>query len=328
MPERRRVRRGAVLRREDRGLLTGATAYLEDVPADGALHAAFVRSSIAHARIGSIDAAEAQRMPGIAGVFTADDLAGLRMPAVENLPDGMRRPILAAGVVRFVGEPVAVVLAASRSQALDAAEVVGVDYDVLPAVVDPVAAMEPGAPLLFPDQGTNVALVLHRSTHDDVLEGADVVARGLFLNQRVAPVPLEVNGALAVPEGDGLVLWLSCQATHYSRSTIAQAVGIDEARIRVRTAAVGGGFGAKIPAYAEQAVVAALALRLGRPIRHVESRSDNLVAMTHGRDQLQDVEIGATRDGRVVGLRARVVADLHVLQLVATVRHRDEVVRT
>jgi carbon-monoxide dehydrogenase large subunit len=310
MPEQRRVRRGAVLRSEDRGLLTGATPYLEDVQVEGALHAAFVRSGVAHARIASIDVSEATGMPGVVGVFTAGDLPGLRMPAVENLPDGMRRPLLAADVVRFVGEPLAVVLAVTRSQALDAAEVVAVEYDVLPTVVDPVAAMEPGAPLLFPDQGTNVALELRRSTHDDVLQGADVVARGVFLNQRVAPVPLEVNGALAVPEGDGIVLWLSCQATHYSRSTIAQAIGIDEARVRVRTAAVGGGFGAKIPAYAEQAVVAALAIRLGRPVRYVESRSDNLVAMNHGRDQLQDVEIGATRDGRVVGLRARVVADL------------------
>jgi aerobic carbon-monoxide dehydrogenase large subunit len=310
MPEPRRVRRGTVLRREDRGLLTGATAYLEDVTVPDAVHAVFVRSGVAHARIASIDAAEARAMPGVIGVVTADDLAGLRMPAVENMPDGLRRPLLAAGVVRFLGEPVAVAVAATRRQALDAAEVVAVEYDPLPVVVDPVAAMEPGAPLLFPDEGSNVALLLRRSTHDDVFEGADVVARGRFLNQRVAPVPLEVNGAVAIPEDGGLTLWLSCQATHYSRSTIAQAIGFDEDRLRVRTAAVGGGFGAKIPAYAEQAVVAALALRLGRPVRHTETRSENLLAMTHGRDQLQEVEVGATADGRIVGLRAQIVADL------------------
>ncbi|HEX2425345.1 MAG TPA: xanthine dehydrogenase family protein molybdopterin-binding subunit [Actinomycetota bacterium] len=310
MPEPRRVRRGAVLRREDRGLLTGATPYLEDVPVAGAVHAVFVRSGVSHARITSIDAAEARAMPDVVGVFTTEDLAGLRMPAVENMPDGLRRPLLAAGVVRFVGEPVAVVIATTRRQALDAAEVVAVEYDPLPVVVDPVAAMAPGAPLLFPDEGSNVALVLRCSTHDDVLEGAHVVARGTFLNQRVAPVPLEVNGAIAVPEGDRLTLWLSCQATHYSRTSIARAIGFDEDRLRVRTAAVGGGFGAKIPAYAEQAVVAALALRLARPVRYTESRSENILAMTHGRDQLQDIEIGATREGRIVGLRARVVADL------------------
>jgi carbon-monoxide dehydrogenase large subunit len=295
---------------EDRGLLTGATAYLDDVPAPGALHAAFVRSAMAHARIPAIDPSAASSMPGVVAVVTAEDLTGLRMPAVENLPDGLRRPLLATDVVRFIGEPVAVVVATTRALALDAAETVAVEYDPLPAVTDPVHAMEEDAPLLFPKEGSNVVLSLRRSPHAQPLEGADVVVRGTFVNQRVAPVPLEVNGALAVPEGDRLTLWLPCQATHYSRATIAQAIEIGESRIRVRTAAVGGGFGAKIPAYAEQAVVAALAIRLRRPVRYSETRSENLVAMTHGRDQLQEVELGATRDGRLVGLRARIVADL------------------
>ena len=249
-------------------------------------------------------------MPGVTGVFTSADLPGLRMPAVEDLPDGLRRPLLATGVARFAGEPIAVVLAATRAQAMDAAEVVGIDYDPLSVVTDPVRSLGGDAPLLFPDHGSNVALLIQQVSHDDPLEGADVIVRGRFVNQRVAPVPLEVNGALAVPEDGGLTLWLSCQATHFSRSSIAKAIEVEEHTIRVRTAAVGGGFGAKIPAYAEQAVAAALALRLGVPVRYLESRSENLVAMTHGRDQLQDVEIGATRDGRLVGLRARVVADL------------------
>jgi carbon-monoxide dehydrogenase large subunit len=304
------MRRGAVLRSEDRGLLTGATAYLEDVARADALHAAFVRSAHAHAHVLSVDADEARAMPGVVGVFTAADLPGMRMPAVEDLPDGLRRPLLATGVVRFAGEPVAVVVAATRAQAMDAAEVVGVESDPLPVVIDPLRAMDRGAPALFPEFGSNVVLLRRRMTHDDALEGAEVVVRGRFRNQRVAPVPLEANGALAVPGDEGLTLWLSCQATHSSRSAIAQAIGIDERAIRVRTAAVGGGFGAKIPAYAEQAVVAGLALRLGRPVRYAESRSENLMAMTHGRDQLQEVEIGATRDGTIVGLRAAIVADL------------------
>jgi aerobic carbon-monoxide dehydrogenase large subunit len=310
VPETRRVRRGAVLRSEDRALLTGARPYLEDVVCDGAFHAVFVRSAMGHARIDSISVDEARGMPGLLGVFTAGDLPGLRMPALEDLPEGLRRPLLASDVVRFLGEPVAVVLARTRAQAMDAAEVVGVDYDPLPVLTDPVRSLETGAPLLFPDQGSNVVSLHRRVSHDDPLHGADVVVRGRFLNQRVAPVPLEVNGALAVPEDGGLTLWLSCQATHYSRAAIAEAIEVDEHTIRVRTAAVGGGFGAKIPAYAEQAVVAAIALRLGVAVRHVETRSENFVAMTHGRDHLQDVEIGATRDGRVVGLRARIVADL------------------
>jgi carbon-monoxide dehydrogenase large subunit len=304
------MRRGAVLRSEDRGLLTGATAYLEDVARADALHAAFVRSADAHARVVSVDAGEARAMPGVVAVFTAADLPGMRMPAVEDLPDGLRRPLLATDVVRFAGEPLAVVVAATRAQALDAAEVVGIESDPLPVVIDPLRAMDRDAPALFPEFGSNVALLRRRKTHDDALEGAEVVVRGRFRNQRVAPVPLEANGALAVPAAEGLTLWLSCQATHSSRSAIARAIGIDERAIRVRTAAVGGGFGAKIPAYAEQAVVAALALQLGRPVRYAESRSENLMAMTHGRDQLQEIEIGATRDGTIVGLRAAIVADL------------------
>jgi aerobic carbon-monoxide dehydrogenase large subunit len=304
------MRRGSVRRSEDRGLLLGTTPYLEDVVCEGAVHAVFVRSVMAHARIGTIDADEARRMAGVVGVFTAADLAGLRMPAVEDLPEGLRRPLLATDVVRFLGEPVAVVLASTRAQAMDAAEVVLVDYDPLPVVTDPERALEIDAPLLFPDLGSNVVLLLRQGRDDDPFEDAELIVRGRFLNQRVAPVPLEVNGALAMPDGGGLTLWLPCQATHFSRSVIAKAIQVEEETIRVRTAAVGGGFGAKIPAYPEQAVVAALSRRVGTPVRYIESRSENLVAMTHGRDQLQEVEIGATRDGRIVGLRARVLADL------------------
>lgn len=297
-------------RREDRGFLSGTTSYLEDIPCEGALHATFVRSAMAHARLVGVDLDDALAMPGVAGVFTAADLAGLRMPAVEDLPDGLRRPLLATEVVRFAGESVAVVLASSRAQAMDAAELVGIEYDPLPVVTDPLLSLRSDAPLIFPDERSNVVSALRRVSHDDPFEGADLVVHGRFLNQRVAPVPMEVNGALAVPEDGGLTLWVPCQATHYTREAIAKALEIDESTIRVRTAAVGGGFGAKIPAYPDQAVVAALALRLGSPVRYTETRSENLVAMTHGRDQLQDVEIGATREGRIVGLRASVVADL------------------
>jgi aerobic carbon-monoxide dehydrogenase large subunit len=306
----RRLRRDAVRRREDRGFLTGATAYLEDVRCDGALHAVFVRSPMAHARLLRVDDGGAPRMPGVAGVFTAADLPGLRMPAVEQVPDELRRPLLATDVVRFAGEPVAVALASSRAEAMDAAELVGAEYDPLPVVVDPLEALRADAQPLFPDAGSNVVLLIRRTTDGDALEGSEVVVRGRFRNQRVAPLPLEVNGALAVPEGGGLTLWVPTQGTHYAREAIANAIGIDESSLRVRTAAVGGAFGAKIPPYAEQAVVAALALRTGTPIRYTETRSENHVAMTHGRDQLQDVEIGSTRDGRIVGLRASIVANV------------------
>jgi carbon-monoxide dehydrogenase large subunit len=305
-----RVRRAAVRRSEDPGLLVGRTRFLEDVRSDGARHVAFVRSSMAHARIVDVDVVAARAMPGVTDVLNFEDLGGLKMPPVEDLPDAVRRPVLAAGVVRFVGEPIVAVIAATRSQALDAAELVAVDYDPLPPTVDPIRSLRLDAPLLFPDVGSNVMLRVGRSGGADPFEHADVVVGGRFRNQRVAPVPLEVNGALAIPEDGGVTLWLPCQATHHCRSVIAATLGVDETAIRVRTAAVGGGFGAKIPAYAEQVVVAAVARRLDVPVRYVESRSENFVAMTHGRDQLQDVEIGATHDGRLVGLRARIVADL------------------
>jgi carbon-monoxide dehydrogenase large subunit len=305
-----RVRRGRVLRREDPGLLTGATRYLEDVPQEGALHAAFARSAMAHASIVSIDASEARGLPGIEGVFTGADLGGLRMPAVEDLPDSLRRPVLADGVVRFVGEPVAVVLGRDRATAIDAAELVAIEYDERPVVVDPLRSLERDAPELFSGSGSNVVLHLRAGNDADPLVDADVVVRGRFRNQRVAPVPLEVNGALAVPGEGRLTLWIPCQATHYAREAIAGALEMDPATIRVRTAAVGGGFGAKIPAYAEQVVVAALALRVGAPVRYTETRTENMLAMTHGRDQIQEIEIGTTRDGRITGARVSIVSDL------------------
>jgi carbon-monoxide dehydrogenase large subunit len=270
----------------------------------------FLRSPFAHARILSIDTAEASRMPGVRAVVAAVDLPGLRMPAVEDLPDELRRPLLADGVVRFVGEPISVVLAESRSAAMDAAEVVVIDYDPLPVVIDPLRSMEADAPILFPEHGSNIALYLLGANDPGALDDAEVRVHGRFRNQRVAPVPLEVNGALAIPEDGGLTLWVPCQATHYTREAMAKVLGVQEGSIRVRTAAVGGGFGAKIPPYAEQAVTAVLALRLGVPVRYTETRTENMQAMTHGRDQLQDVELGATREGRITGLRIRIVADL------------------
>ena len=180
------MRRRPVPRIEDAGLLTGATSYLEDTCCEGSLHAVFVRSQLAHARIGSIDMDEARRMPGVAGVFTAADLPGLRMPSIEDLPDALRRPLLATDVVRFVGEPIAVVLAATRAQAIDAAEIVSVDHDPLPVVTDSGRALDAEAPLLFPDHGSNLVAVIRQVSHDDALQGADVVVRGRFRNQRVA----------------------------------------------------------------------------------------------------------------------------------------------
>jgi len=304
-----------VLRSEDHALLTGSVNYLDDVPCQGALHAVFVRSPIAHALVRSADVNEASAMPGVVGVFVAADLGGLRMPPVEDSPEVFARPLIAIDRVRFVGEAVAVVVAQTKAQAMDAADAVGVDYEPLAPVIDPEAALEPEAPILFDAHGSNLAIRVDDVADDpDALEGAAVVVRARFVNQRVAPVPMEPNGALAIA-GVGsdqplVTLWASVQAPHDTRRVVAQVLGLDPADVRVRTAAVGGGFGGKIPTYPEHVVIAWLARHLGSAVRWSETRSENMVAMTHGRGQVQHVELGAAEDGRVLGLRGFVIQDI------------------
>jgi len=301
---------GAARRREDPPLLTGAARYTDDLAAPGTLHAAFVRAPLAHGRILDVEAAAAAAMPAVAGVFTAADLALPPMPAA-SAPAAFARPALAEATVRFLGEPVAVVVAETRAQALDAVDAVEVDYEPLEAVVDPLAALDADAPLLFPEAGSNLAKQRTWPEPSTALEGAEVVVAARFVNQRLAVVPLEPNAALAVPDParDALTLYIPCQAPFWARDTVAEALGLPADRVRVIAPAVGGGFGARIATYPEQVVVAALARRLGRPVRYVESRSESMVAMTHGRAQVQEVELGATRDGRLTGLRARLVGD-------------------
>ena len=301
----------SVLRVEDPALITGAARFLDDVPAEGALHAVFVRSFMAHARVLSISLEEARGMPGVNCVLTGTDLGLPPMNEAEDVPETFARPILADGVVRFVGEPIVVVVADSRAHAVDAAETVLVEYDPLPTTIDPVRALEPGASVLFPEHGSNAAIDFTVADDPAVLEGAEVVVRAHFVNQRVAPTPMETNGALAIPDVStrGLVVWLPVQAPFTSRTTIARILGLEESKVRVIAPKVGGGFGAKIPTYAEQVAVCALALRLARPVRYVETRTESMTVMTHGRAQVQEVELGARRDGTLTGLRVRIIAD-------------------
>src|SRR5215216_6442292 len=298
---------GAALRREDPPLVTGAAHYSDDLVFPGTLHAVFVRAPLAHGRIVAVDPSVAAGLPGVAGVFCAADLDLPPMPA-GDAPAAMARPVLASGTVRFQGEAVAVVVAETRAQALDAAEAVEVDYEPLPVVTDPEAALAEDAPTLFADGG-NLARARRWPEPSRALEGAEVVVRGRFVNQRVAPAPLEPNAAVAVPEPEGLLLYAPCQAPFWTRDTVAEALGMDPGLVRVVVPTVGGAFGARIVTYPEQVAVAALARRLGRPVRYVESRSETMLAMTHGRAQVQEVELAATRDGRITGLRARLVAD-------------------
>ena len=300
----------AVRRREDPPLIQGTGTYTDDVDAPGALHAHFVRSEVAHGRIVSIDTAAAAAAPGVAGVFTGADLDLGPFPPGPMAPDDMLRPTLARDVVRFQGEAIAVVVAESRGAAVDAAELVDVDIEPLEIVVDPERALADDAPQLFPDKGSNLVFA-GGSADEGALEGADVVVRSRYVNQRLAAVPMEPSAAVAAPDEEtgGVRIWAPLQAPHTARDIYAGALGLEKDAVRVTVPNVGGGFGARIAAYPEQAVIAAAALRLGKPVRYVESRWETMIAMQHGRAQVQDVELGARSDGTLVGIRVHVVAD-------------------
>ena len=308
-----------VLRTEDPAFLTTGGVYTSDV-ADGRLagacHVYFVRSPVAHARIRSLDVSAALSAPGVAAVFTGADLAGLQplappMPGMIN--ERMRQPLLARDVVRFVGEPVAVVVTEDPYQSEDAAELVDTDYDLLPPVVDLAEAAAGGqSSVLFPDAGTNVAAAFGDAAalKADLFDGCDVVVTRTIVNQRVAPAPMETRAAAAVWGEDGrLTAWIPNQGAQGTRGALAGMLGLDPASIRVITPDVGGAFGAKFGADPEHAVVCWVARRLGRPARWAETRNENLVAMTHGRAQRQTVTIGGSRDGTVTAYRLEILQD-------------------
>jgi carbon-monoxide dehydrogenase large subunit len=306
------------LRSEDPRFLTGRARYLENLPIEGALRAVFVRSIMPHARLHAVQAAEARAMPGVVGVFTAGDLDLPRLPASGVVEGGggalegpFGREALARDVVRFAGEAVAVVVADSLARAEDAAEAVFADMDPLPAVTDVEAALADGSPLLWPEHGSNVVSSFESNWHDDVLAEADVVVHGRFVNQRVAPVPMEGNAIAVEPHGDDtFTVWVSTQVPFDVRDDLADVLGVEKDAVRTIAPDVGGGFGAKLQVYPEYLVVAAIAARLGRAVRWIEPRSEGMVALTHGRAQVQHVEIGARRDGTLVGLRADLIADM------------------
>ncbi len=298
-----------VRRIEDPRILSGGARYVADLDLPGALTAVFVRSTMAHARLEGVDTGVAAKMPGVVAVYTAADLDLPDIPAFAMAPPPMSRPPLAKGTVRFVGETIALVVAETPQQAVDAAGEVVVDYDPLDAVADPEAALADGAPVLFPEHGSNLAVEFDFGRIPDVFGGADTVVSGRIRNQRLAPVPLEVNAAAAVPEDDRLTLWVSNQHPFGVRDPLAGTLGLPAEKVRVVCPAVGGGFGAKIGLYAEYAVIAAAARRLDRPVRWVETRSESMTSLVHGRAQIQDVEIGAQADGTIVGLRGHLIAD-------------------
>ena len=293
-----------VVRTEDPLFLTRGATYTDDLVDErltGALHATFVRSQVAHGRVLSVDAGEARTAPGVVAVVTAADLEDLEpLPAgLPMVPPAMQRPWLASDTVRFVGEPIAVVLTEERYQGEDAAELVAVDIDPLPAVVSTADAAKDEV-LLFPEAGTNVMATFGKPAPEDFFDGCEVVVRRPMVNQRVAPVPLETRAAAAVWGDDGRVtIFCSNQGAQQAKGQIAGWLGLDPAMVHLITPDVGGGFGAKIGADPEFALVAWLARLVGRPVRWAESRSENMVGMVHGRGQDQVVTIGGRRDGTI-----------------------------
>ncbi|EHR51181.1 aerobic-type carbon monoxide dehydrogenase, large subunit CoxL/CutL-like protein [Saccharomonospora marina XMU15] len=296
-----------VVRVEDEKLITTGGTYIEDLREEaltGAVHAMFVRSPIAHARITSIDTSEALAAPGVVAVYTAEDIdlaPGAAGPVAE--------PWLADGVVRYVGQPVALVLAQERYQLTDAAELVDVDYEPLDAVASIDAALSDET-VLFPEHGSNLMQEHGHEFDDNAFADCEVVITETIVNQRVAPAPLEVRGAACAWGEDGrLTVWLSTQNPQMARTIIAAGLGLGEESVRVITPDVGGGFGAKIGADPDAVVIGWAARKAGRPVRWSETRSENMTAMTHGRAQQNTVTVGGRRDGTILAFRLDIVQD-------------------
>ena len=299
-----------VLRREDPALLTTGGTYVDDIDVPGAAFVTYVRSTMAHARLVAIDVAEARAMDGVLAVVTAADLDFADLPpATPAMDQAMTRPMLARDVVRFVGEPIVAIVTETRAQGPDAAEAVFIDYDPLPAVVDPERSLE-GGPRLFDGTDSNVVWRIEARNRVADFSACDVVVTQRMVNQRVAPSPIEGRTAVAWWGDDGrLTQYQSCQGAHPVRDALADLYHLDRADVRVVCPDVGGSFGAKAGSTPELLLLGELARRTGRPVRWFESRTENMTAMGHGRAQVQYVTIGGTRDGRITAYKLDVVQD-------------------
>jgi carbon-monoxide dehydrogenase large subunit len=305
-----------VRRVEDPVLITGKGCYVDDMQLPGMLHMAFLRSPYPHAKILSIHGSAAQAMPGVVAVVTGDDLSErLHVPVMPLVP-GMQippHPLLARGAVHAAGVPVAAVVAHSRALAQDAASAIAVEYAALPSVVNAEKALEPGAPLAREELDSNIC---YRTTKqggdvDKAFAEAEHIVRLRLASPRLVALTMEPRGILAKPEPTGdLTVWLSTQSPHLVRADLATAIGFPEHRIRVIAPDVGGGFGSKATLYQDEALACHLALQLGRPIKWIATRSEDFLTTNQGRDQVMLSELALTRDGTMLGLKVRVVANL------------------
>jgi carbon-monoxide dehydrogenase large subunit len=308
----------AMKRVEDPRLIKGIATYVDDLKLPGVLHAEFVRSPHAHAKILSIDTDAAKQLAGVVGVFTGADVNEKvgTVPCASPLPGGksLNHMVLAGARAYFVGHAVAVVVAETRAIARDALDLVEVDYEPLPAVIDREKALEEGSPLTHPELGTNVAFTWNLQSGDveGAFKGADKILKVRMVHPRLTPMAIEPRGCAASWHAGetSLTLWTSTQIPHLVRTLLPSMIHIPENKLRVVTPEVGGGFGSKLNLYAEEAVLSYLAMRINRPIKWIEGRRENASSTIHGRDQLADHEIAVRKDGTLLAVRTKLIADV------------------
>jgi len=306
-----------VRRREDPRLITGTATYVEDVQIPGMHYAAVVRSPRAAANIRSINTKAASEAPGVVAVFTGKDTENVGpVPCGASLP-GLRVPhhhILATKRVYFVGHPVAVVIARDRYLAQDAADLVEVDYDVVPAVTEPERALSQGAPAVHPQWPDNIAFTYHQDGGDvdKAFAEAEVVVKQRIISQRLIPTAMETRGVVAEWRAADrqLNIYTSTQIPHLVRTLVAGMLALEENRVRVITPEVGGGFGSKLNVYAEEALMGFVAQQINRPVKWIESRRENFLCTIHGRGHVDYYELAAKRDGTILGIKLKIIQDL------------------
>src|SRR5262245_42595601 len=307
-----------IKRREDPRLITGQATYTDDLQLPGMLYLSVLRSVYAHAKINGLDVSKARELPGVVAVLGAADVTGRTgpVPCVAEAP-GMtlpHHPLLAEGKVRYVGEPVAAVVATSRYVARDALDLIEVDYDPLEAVADPEKAAEPGSALLYEEFGDNIAFRMEvpNPAVEQALREADAVVRLRIVQQRLIPMAMEPRATVAHWDRGmkQLTVWSATQIPHLLRTQIAEALRVPENHVRVIAPEAGGGFGAKLNVYREELLVPYLAMKLGKPVKWTQTRREDFAATIHGRGQVQYIEAAAKKDGTVTALKAKFFLDL------------------
>ncbi len=320
----------SIPRTEDPPLLSGNGTYVDDIHVPGMVHAQFLRSPAAHAGIGAVELADARAAPGVIAAFSDEELdIGPMWPPIEN-PDAHAptRPLLAKDVVRFVGEPVAVVVADSQYEAEDALELIRLDLEPLEVVTDPLRAADGEGPPLH-EWDTNVLLdtTMEVGEVDDVFEGAAVVVERRLLSPRYTAVPIEARGLVAIPQDGGVLVWSSTQVPHRFRQLLCELLDWQPEQVRIRCPDIGGGFGQKCHVYPEDVVAVWAALEIGRPVKWVEDRWENLLSASHARDQHLTVRAAADAEGKLLAIDADIVSDFgaygvyphgHILEALGT----------